>query len=73
MLASRRAEAVPRGAHGHPLSEATDPANVGRYEVVGPTEDYAQAALHRAKQAHKAQYPDADLSAFLWRVERVTE
>lgn len=59
------------------MSEATsplaDPSNREReYEYVVPLPqlDFAQDALNRRKKAYRDQYPDEDLSALLWRVER---
>ena len=66
------------GSHGHPLDEATsrlaDPSSresTYGYRVPLPTIDYAQQALTRAKKEYADAYPDADLDALLWRVEKV--
>lgn len=70
-------EASRVGPHGHPMSEATsplaDPSNWDReyeYVVPPPALDFAQDALNKRKQAYRDQYPDKDLSALVWRVER---
>lgn len=69
LLASRRAEKASRGSHGHLLSEATDPALQGKWSVPLPVTDFAQEKLTRAQDAYKKSYPDADMSALLWRVD----
>ena len=73
-----REDRIPRGKHGHPLSEAmspdADPSRHDakyRYEVSLPSTDFAQAALDAAVAAYEKSYPDADLGALKWRVERV--
>lgn len=65
------------GDHGHPLDEAmspdADPSSFDakyRYVVPPPTRDYAKQALNEAQEAMRKRFPDADLSAFRWRVER---
>lgn len=65
------------GPHGHPMDEAVspdgDPSNRDRkwdWHVPLPTMDFAQAALDRAKDGYKKSYPDADLGALRWRVEK---
>ncbi len=71
LLASRRAEKVRRGSHGHPLSEATDPANQFGYKVPPPKQDWAQKKLNEVQEAYKKANPNADIGALLWRVETV--
>lgn len=65
------------GPHGHPMDVATsragDPANPTRewdWHVPLPTLDYATSALEKAKSKYKKNYPDADMSALMWRVEQ---
>lgn len=70
LLASRRAESVPRGSHGILLSEATDPANERAFSVPLPVMDFAERALNSAKERYKNDYPTADMSALHWRVEK---
>lgn len=69
LLEARRLEQEPRGAHGFPLREATDPANQYRAVVPLPTLDFYQAAMNKAKDDYRKRWPDADMSALLWRVE----
>lgn len=78
-LLRNRADALaPRGGHGHLLSEAMNP-NADRsswdakyrYVAVGPRKDHAQAAIDAARREMEAKYPDADMSALHWAVERV--
>lgn len=69
LLASRRAEKEPRGSHGHLLSETTDPAHQYKWKVPLPVTDFAQEKLTRAQDAYKKTYPEADMSALLWRVD----
>lgn len=70
-------EAKRVGPHGHPMSEAVsplgDPSNPARewdWNVPLPVKDFAQDALDRAKKRYKDQYPDADLGALRWLVEK---
>ena len=65
------------GPHGHPLSEAMsrdgDPSNPDatiRWHVPLPSIDFAQQALDREKRAYAKKYPDADMNALRWRVEK---
>lgn len=60
----------PRGPHGIPIAEATDPAHQYDWEVDLPTQDFAQQQLNRYIDKYKKTYPDADLSALLWKVHR---
>lgn len=70
-------ESLRVGPHGHPMSEAVsplgDPSNPNRewdWNVPLPVKDFAQDALDRAKKRYKDQYPDADLGALRWLVEK---
>lgn len=66
-MASWNAEHEPRGRHGIPIAEATDPD--ARFTVDLPSTDFAQRALDRAKDAYKKQYGDtAEMDSLLWRV-----
>lgn len=65
------------GPHGHPMSEATaregDPSNHDRewdWFVDLPEVDFAQRALDQAKATYRQDFPDADMGALLWRVEK---
>lgn len=65
------------GPHGYPMNMATsragDPSNPDReFDWVAPLPDldHATAALERMKTAYKKAYPDADMSALIWRVEK---
>lgn len=68
ILASRRAEALPRGSHGRLVSESTNPANQYKYRVGLPATDFAAAALSKAQDDYKKKYPDADMSSLYWAV-----
>lgn len=66
LLADLERELIPRGSHGVPIAEATDPNNnpylpgaSGRFVAV-PRADYAQAALDRATEARRKAAGDAD-------------
>lgn len=72
LLAGLAGRKEPRGSHGVTLAEATDPAHQYEWDVELPTMDFAQEALNRAIDKYKKAYPDADLSALLWKVNRVT-
>lgn len=72
------ARQAPRGSHGWPVDEAMsadgDPADWGakyRWHVPPPAVDFAQKALDQAQDAYRKQYPDADLGALRWRVEKI--
>lgn len=69
LLESRRLEREPRGSHGFRLSEATDPANRGKWAVPPPVTDYAEQLLIKAKKVRRDSMPDEDQSALLWRVQ----
>lgn len=70
LLASRRKEREPRGSHGFTIAEATDPANQYRFRAPdAPVFDFAQIALDRARDAYRKKWPDANMSAALFRVE----
>ena len=65
------------GSHGYPMSEATaregDPSNHDRewdWFVDLPEVDFAQRALDQARESYKQMYPDADMGARLFRVEK---
>lgn len=70
LLASRRRARIPRGGHGLPLAESTDPAFQYDWEVGLPVTDFAQQKLDAAREAYRKQYPDADMGALLWTVSR---
>lgn len=65
------------GPHGFPMDIATsplgDPSNPDReweWHVPLPSLDYPSRELAKAQKKYSDAYPDADLSALLWRVER---
>lgn len=69
LLASRRKEREPRGAHGFTIAEATDPKNAYRFVADElPTFDLAQLALNKRREAYQKAYPDADMQSALFRV-----
>ena len=70
LLASRRKEREPRGSHGFTIAEATDPKNQYRFRAPDqPVFDFAQIALDRSRDAYRKKWPDANMSAALFRVE----
>lgn len=76
LLASWDAEHEPRGPHGIPVKEATDPANnpfstesTGKF-VAEPVIDFAQDAIEKAKEARRKQVSAEDDWAIFWRVRR---
>jgi hypothetical protein len=73
LFALRGEDLIPRGSHGLPLSEATDPAYQYEWRVPLPTQDFAKAKLDAEQEAFKKQYPDADMGSLLWRVTRGVE
>lgn len=65
------------GAHGFPMDEALSPDGDpsswdSTYEWVAmpPVVDHAQAALDRSITAYRKKYPDADMGALRWRLEK---
>lgn len=69
LLESRRLDAVPRGSHGFPLTEATDPNVRGRVRIPPPTVDFIQRDLNREQAAYSKAWPDADMDSLLWSAE----
>lgn len=76
LLGSWEAQHEPRGPHGIPIADATDPSNnpfapdaAGRF-VAKPVIDFAQDAIDRAREARRKsmQNPDDDW-ALRWEVE----
>lgn len=70
-------EAKRVGPHGHPMDEAVsrdgDPSNPDRkwdWVVPLPTVDFPQQALDREKKRYSKSYPDAEVEALRWRVEK---
>lgn len=70
MLAQRRETNLPRGSHGHLLSEAMDPDNQFAYDVEGPVVDWAQAKLDEVQERYKKANPNADTHAMHWTVKK---
>lgn len=75
LIAFREAQRV--GPHGHEMSVAVDPlgdpSNPARewdWVVPLPVKDFAQEALDREKKRYSDTYPDADMGALRWRVEK---
>lgn len=62
LLAARRKALAPRGSHGILMSEATDPANMGKFTVPEPVTDFAAKALFEAREkvrvSHGAEAAD---------------
>ena len=65
------------GSHGFPMDVATsplgDPSNPEReweWHVPLPSVDYPSQELAKARKKYSDAYPDADMSALLWRVEK---
>lgn len=56
LLAARRRARAPRGPHGHLMSEATDPKNVGKYKASTPVVDFAEQARIGMLDALEAEY-----------------
>lgn len=69
LLASRRAENAPRGSHGLPLTEATDPANKDAFTVPLPVTDFAAKALRREQDAYEKRWGKDAMHDTLWRVQ----
>lgn len=71
LIASRRRDALPRGPHGHLLSEATDPESQYKWRAQLPITDFVAKELNAAQENYSKKYPDADMSSLLWDVEKV--
>lgn len=70
LIASRRTDKAPRGHHGLPLAETTDPKNQFAYEVPAPTQDWAEKKLTEVQAQYRKSHPNADMDSLLWRVEK---
>lgn len=70
LLASRRADAAPRGRHGMLLSETTDPENQFAYKALPPVTDHAQKVIDKAEAEYRKKYPEAPMGALLWRAKK---
>lgn len=64
-------EQAPRGSHGWLMTEATDPANQGRFFVGPPTVDFAaKAEIEARDEAEKIYKGKIPLGALKFRVEK---
>lgn len=71
LLDSWAAEQAPRGSHGWLMSEATDPANQGRFFVGPPTVDFAaKVEIEAREEAEKVWKGKIPLGALKFRVEK---
>lgn len=62
---------APRGSHGWLMSEATDPANQGKFFVGPPTLDFAaKAEIEAREEAEKIYKGKIPLGALKFRVEK---
>ena len=68
LIASRRQDQEPRGAHGFTITEATDPDVQWRVNVDLPTRDYIQQAIDREREAYRKQWGEkAEMGSLLFR------
>lgn len=70
LLAARRLEHS-RNDLGIPHDVAMDPANQGKFNVLGPRRDWSEYALAQKKEDYRRRYPDADMSTLRWSVELI--
>lgn len=71
LMDSWEAEQAPRGSHGWLMSEATDPANQGKFFVGPPTLDFAAKAEIEAREDAEKIYKDKiPMGALKFRVEK---
>lgn len=71
MLDSRQAEQAPRGSHGWLMSEATDPANQGKFFTPPPTTDFAALAeINGREEMEKVYKGKIPLGALKLRVDK---
>ncbi len=69
IAASWEREREPRGQHGIPIAEATDPARQYEWVVDLPTRDFAQQKLNAAREKYRKEWGDtADMDSLLWQV-----
>lgn len=69
MLESRARDKEPRGRHGWPMAEATDPANRGKFYAEQPALDFAeQARLAGREEAEKIFKGKLPLDALIIKV-----
>ena len=66
LLAHARLPAPP--SHGVPLEVATDPDNQFRFDVEGPTVDWAANTLGSVQDAFYKKYPGTNRAGHLWTV-----
>jgi hypothetical protein len=69
-FASHLEQHRPRGDHGIPLDEATDPAHQYEWDVPLPITDFAAEKLHRAQETYAKAWPEADMQSLRWSVRR---
>lgn len=71
LLAARRKQREQRGSHGVPMSEATDPANRGKFVVPPPSVDFAAWELSKARASAEKTYKDMiPMEALLFSLEK---
>lgn len=71
LLAARRKLREQRGPHGVPMSEATDPANRGKFGVPPPSVDFAAWEISKARAAAEKTYKDViPMEALVFGVEK---
>lgn len=71
LMDSWLADQTPRGSHGWPIAEATDPANQGKFFVGPPAVDFAaKAEIEAHEEAEKIYKGKIPLGALKFRVEK---
>lgn len=74
VLAAGRRANVKRSVTGYPLSEATDPANQGKFTVGLPDRDFALEKLQREQENYERQYPSAKGDrSLVWTVGKLPD
>lgn len=71
LLAARRLSLAPRNQLGWLMSEATDPANQGRFRVGLPTTDLVAKAIGEAVEAWEKMHGEGSSKYLLWSAEKV--
>lgn len=69
LLAARRAANEPRSRTGWPMSDATDPKNMGRFKLSEPVVDFALKAQIEGMKSLKKKYGEQMLEYLSVRVE----
>lgn len=69
LLNARRIKTAPRGAHGYPLADSTDPKKAAEMAVRVPVMDFYADKLNKAQDFYQKKYGDTvDHTTLLWEL-----